>query len=486
MNSPSFSIPPRYRGYFALALWGALTLLLLRPDMYSLNEGAAKALLLSWSIADQVASSVITFGTPDLRALLYLPIGFLWTGSVFAAKVATVLLTAMAAWILYSWKLRNAGAEQALLGSGLVLIAPVTLAQIDSLAPGVYLLAAFALGGWLNNAYRANPRFLGGWYFAQLFVCVFAVSLHPAGLAYPLSLLWSWRTEPVDHKQQRAFFAGIGLATLFILLIRLGWNDLTWFQNPITHLGAIFGGTEMDSNSLTYWLVGAGLAATLVLVIARQLKNIWNDFTGRTLLLGVALGAVVCDGAWSLLALSILLYFGLPMLLSSENAAAGFLKQRGIALLIVFVVSTAFMIADRARYELRVSGILAPQDQLIKTLADEVEAARKAAEADESGKSRPRFIVASQWPSRTMIACRCDTLPLPPAAPNPEEQLAQMKGGTHLTHLLLDPRQTSTAGLARNLSLLTGPIETVSLQPGGVLLHVKIEESQAPQAQAKP
>ncbi len=146
MNSLSFSFPPRYLGYFAIALWGALTLLLLRPDMYSLNEGAAKALLLSWSIADQVASSVITFGTPDLRALLFLPIGFLWTGSVFAAKVATVLLTGMAAWILYSWKLRSAGGEQALLGSGLLLIAPVTLAQIDSLSPGIYLLAAFALG----------------------------------------------------------------------------------------------------------------------------------------------------------------------------------------------------------------------------------------------------------------------------------------------------------------------------------------------------
>ncbi len=72
-----------------------------------------------------------------------------------------------------------------------------------------------------------------------------------------------------------------------------------------------------------------------------------------------------------------------------------------------------------------------------------------------------------------MIACKCDTLPLPPAAADPQAQLAQLPGGTHLTHLLLDPKETSNIALARNLSLLGGVIETSSLQSGGVLLHLK-------------
>ena len=70
-----------------------------------------------------------------------------------------------------------------------------------------------------------------------------------------------------------------------------------------------------------------------------------------------------------------------------------------------------------------------------------------------------------------MIACKCDTLPLPPAARDPQTQLTMLHS---ITHLLFNPRQANNAALARNLSISGGGIiETIALQPGGVLLHFK-------------
>jgi hypothetical protein len=467
-------ISPRHQGQLALLLWGAITALLLRHDLYNLDEGAAKSLLLSWSIADQVASSVITFGTPDMRALLFLPIGFLWTGNVFAAKILTAVLLACAVWLLYGWKRRHADAECALLASGLLIISPLALEQIDSLSPGIYLLAVFALGAWLNDKFRAEPKLFGGWHFAQLLACAVGVSLHPAGLAYPLSLLWSWRDGLPNRKQRIFFLGGIVFVALFVLLLRMGWPDLNWFQNPIGSLGAILMGTQLDGEGqpATQWLPGGIILAILAVTIAIQHRALWSDLLGRTLLIGVLVGALAGDSAWGMIALAIILYFGLPILLRPGQPAAreGFIKQRGWVVLLIFVCATFFMRADRAHYEIGRSGELSAQDQLIKALAGEAASSRQASEPDNDEKNHPRLIVASQWPSRTMIACKCDTLPLPPAAQDPRTQLAKLHG---ITHLLLDPKQTANVELARNLSLLGGEIETLSLQPGGVLLHVK-------------
>lgn len=475
-------VPARYWGYLALLFWGVVTLFLLRQDPYGLDEGGAKSLLLTWSIADQVASSVVTFSAPDLRVLFFLPAGFLWTGNVFAAKVFTVMALALTAWLLYFWKRRNTDAECALLATGLLLISPLTLEQIDTLSPGIYLLLAFALGGWLDQTYRANPNSFGGWYFAQLFVCAFAVSLHPAGLAYPLALLWAWRTEPLDRKQQQYFFIGIGLVVLFTLAIRMGWNDLTWFQNPVKSLGSILLGSPLDDGiSVMRWIAGGTIAGTLVITIVKQFPQLWSDLNGRTLLIGLVLGITSGDQAWGMIALSIILYFGFPLLLRPpKSVRSGFWQQRGAAFLLVFIISTFFMQADRAHYESKVNGALTANDQLIRTLADEAEAARKAAE-DNDG-ARNHFRVASQWPSRTMIACKCDTLPLPPAAKDPQTQLGMLRS---ITHLVLDPKQLNNEQLAQNIAMLGEVIETTSLQPGGVILHVKERSETAIAPQAK-
>jgi hypothetical protein len=488
MNTDNFlsRIPPRYWGYLALFIWGCVTLFLLRHDPYSLDEGAAKSLLLVWSIADQIASSVVTFGAPDLRAFLFFPVGFLWTGNIFAAKVFTVLSLAFVAWLFYFWKRHSADAECALLASGLLIISPLALEQIDTLSPGVYLLLAFALGAWLDKAYRTKPFPFGGWYFAQLLVSAFSVSLHPAGMAYPLALLWSWHIEPLDYKQQKYFYFGVGFVVLFTLLVRMGWHDLEWLQNPFNSLAIIaLGSSQGDGMTIVRWVAGAFILALLVTVVLKQFRNLWSDFTGRTLLIGLALGATTSDPAWSMIALGIVLYFGFPLLLRSpQSLAGGFVHQRGVVLLFIIILSTLFMRADKVHYEVRQYGILSAQDQLLKTLAEEAENARKAAEENEGGSYPAHLRVASQWPSRTMIACKCDTLPLPPAAQDSQAQLTMLHS---ITHLLFNPQQPANITLARNLAVLGGAVtETVALQSEGVLLHFKNQNTDDPKNHYPP
>jgi hypothetical protein len=110
------------------------------------------------------------------------------------------------------------------------------------------------------------------------------------------------------------------------------------------------------------------------------------------------------------------------------------------------------------------------------TLADEIATVRKAASDDREEAKKLHLRVASEWPSRTMIACRCDTLPLPPAAPDPQAQLAMLRT---ITHVLLDPKEAHNLGLRDNFAALGGAIETGSLQPGGVMLRVTGQNSQA-------
>ncbi|MBI3901497.1 MAG: hypothetical protein HY306_00905 [Nitrosomonadales bacterium] len=465
--------PPRYWGYLALSLWGIAAIFLLRQDPYNLDEGAARCLLLIWSIVDQVASAVVTFGTPDLRLLLFVPMGILWTGNVFAAKIFSVLLMACSAWLLYLWERDRVNAECALLATGLLIISPIALEQIDTLASSIFLLLSFTMGAWLNETYRAQPRPFGGWYFAQLFVCALSVSLHPSGLAYPLALFLSWRNDPIDHKQQKYFFIGIGLTTLLTLLIKMGWHDQLWLQSPVKNLATILlGSTPDDGMSILRWVTGGALLALLVFVIFKQHRQLWSDFTGRILLFGLAIGTTACDSAWALISLAILLCFGFPLLLR-PSISGGFARQRGATVLFIIILSTLFMRADRAHYELRKYGILSEQDQLIKTLAEEAESTRKANEESNSSNP-PRLRVASQWPSRTMVACKCDTLPLPPAAKDPQSQLAMLHS---VTHMLLDPQQPDNMMLSRNLAMLGGSMETVALQRNGVLLRINSQET---------
>ncbi len=465
--------PRRYWGYLALLLWGGLALFLQRHTPYALDEGAAKALILDWSIGDQVANSVVTLGTPDMRALLWLPLGFMWPGQIFAAKIVTTLMLALTAAGLYSWRKCHGTEEEALLTTGLLLIAPLTLQQLDTLSPGIELLAAFVAGAWLDRAYRQTPRAFGGLFFAQLAVCAFSVSLHPAGLAYPLSLLWFWRSKPLDRMQQRIFYIGVVLTTAMTLLLRMGWHDLGSWQNPLINAAAMIWGTTLPGSDLSAvdWISGALLLALLLAIILYQRRNLCADLMGCNLLLGVLLGAFISDSAWGFLGLTLFLYGGLPWLLKPRAILKkhGFLVQRGWIWVLLLLLSNVDMQAGRVWYGQNINDILSDQDQLIKTFADDVDQLRKVSE--EQNQAMPRIRVASQWPARTMIACRCDALALPPAAKDPQSQLALLHG---LSHLMLAPAVGKNLGLAENLAMLGTDVETISLQPGGVILKVKV------------
>lgn len=482
-ETAKFSFTPRHQAYVALLAWAIVALLLMRNDVYGLDEVGARALLLSWSIADQVANSSFYFGMPDLRILLFLPVGFLAPGKVFAAKVLTAAVLAVTARLLYLWRSTSAGGVGALLATGLLLASPLALGQIDSVGGGAYLLAALVVGAWLDGRYRANPRPFNGWFFALLFASAFSTSLHPAGLALPLALLWSWRTLPQSEKYKRFFVAGVIFVTALLLVMRMGWGDLTWLHNPIFALSSAFTGTAVteDFSWSAQWLPGGALMVIVLVVAAVRGRSAWSDLLGRSMLIALALGVFVGDQAWALLALAFALYFGIPALAPGlQKGTEGPAPRQGALLAVAFACTTLFMLADKAHYADVRRGTLTAQDQLIRTLAGAAADERKA----EDDRRASHFVVASEWPGRTMIACKCDTMPLPPVVPNkPDAQLATLRG---IDYLLFDPKRTANIELAHNFALLGGTVETVSLQSGGVILHVKQPEAAAADGKKAP
>ena len=472
MNQPTFSVTPRIQGQIALLAWFVVALLLLRHDPYGFEERAARALMLSWSVVDQVASSVMTLRIPDLRIVLFLPIGYLWTGKVFAAKALGAAVLALSAWLFHGWSSRRFSPESALIATGLLLISPLSLAQLDSVSAGIYLVASFALGGWLDQHYRSGPRLFNGWFFAQLLLVAFVTSLHPAGLAYPAALLLSVRSSSLAPRSRYIYIGTLVFTTL--LTVSMGWNEPHWFLNPFISLAGIFTGMPLeDASPLMQWLPGAVALALAVVVAWIRRDHLFEDVTSRCLTMGLLLGAVVSDTVWAMTVLCFILFFGVPLLLRKNEGGSGttgFMKQRGWVIALIFVASTIFMHADRTHYEYARSGLLSPQDTLIRSIANAAAHDRAAADADNGEHRHARFIVASQWPGRTALACKCDTLPLPPVAHDAEAQLMSMKG---VSFVLFDPKNPANVDLAHNFANLGNRAETLTLAEGGVILRLR-------------
>lgn len=472
MNNRLLSIPPKFWAYSSLLLWGALSYLLLNKSAYGIDEGAARALLLVWSVADDVVSPIVTLGLPDFRTIFFVPVGYLWSGNIVAAKIFTLLVMSGAVWGIHRWRQHGGYSESALLASGLLLISPLLIEQIDTISVAPYLLFIFALGAWSNQIYRESPQAFGGMYFSQILLCLVSVTLHPVGLAYPLALLWEWYKNPSDAKHKNHFFVGIIFVVLFALLLTLGWNHTEWFGNPVRSLSSLFSGSSSaEDTGIFIWISGIGVLVTLLLVIWKQAGNLWADFLGRTLLIGLIIGISTGDKTWSIIALTICLYWGFPLLLPTRtDSASGFWGQRGIAMMLLFILSTAFMMADKTNYQLMLSGYISPRDNLIKTLAEDMGNFSN----NETGLNPPAkkpVRVASQWPGLTMLACRCDALPLPPSANDSAGLLAMLRG---IDLLIFDPRDPRNISLARNLATMeAGKVETVALQKGGVIVEVK-------------
>lgn len=452
-----------YWGVPLFALWLAAILFsgLLRNDPYGIGEPAAHALLLAWSVSERVISTALVMGMPDLRALFFTLVGLYWPGSILAAKVFTLLMTAAAATLLYRWSVREAGQESALIGTGLLLIAPVTLSQADSLGTGPYLLLGFALGHWLDQAYRRSRQALGGWFFLQLLLIAGVVSLHPAGLAYPLALLWEWRKNPLDARHQRHVYLGIGISVTFILLLRMGWRALDWLHNPLYAFGQAMLGQDTTGETLP-WIIGVAGAGLLLYLLWSGRRKLSAEFMPRLLLGGAVLGLPAADGAWTMVALAALLYLGVPRLIAFNQSFGGhsFARQRGLVMVALFLVATLFMQANKAYQYAAAQNLLSPTDQLILTLAV----------ALEDIPAEQPVVAMSQWPGKTTLAIKRPALPLPPPYPDGDTLMKNIQG---VTHLIFDPRDPANKSLAENLAAVSGATETLALQEGGAILRIK-------------
>ncbi|MGA2190834.1 MAG: hypothetical protein ABSH33_20130 [Steroidobacteraceae bacterium] len=451
--------------------WAIVEGLTLRTDPFGLTEEGAKALLLAWSVGDQVASTAFILGAPDIRGILFLPLGFLWPGQLLAAKVVTLLTMAGAGAALYRWRRRDDQEEAALLATGLLMIAPLTVLGVNALSAAPFLLAICAAASWLNRKLGSVPATFGGWFFAQLLLCAAAVSLHPAGLAYPAMLFFTWWASPPDQRHRRHFMAGIPLVVLLVLTMRLGWPGVAWAQNPLASAAAVIGAPRAHAAlSGADWLVGGALLAMTAAVAWREHRRLLADLTGGTLFLGVLFGAAAADRTWAALMLALLLYAGLPWLLRAcaPLAGHGLILQRGWLWLLLLLICTAFMRINQRDYLAGRHRILSDQDQLISDFTEGVNRLR-AGDANGGGTPNQAIVVASPWPARTSIACKCDGLPLPPAARDPLSQLAMMRG---VGYVILGD-DADTLALANNFAQLGSRIEVLSREPGGAVMRFR-------------
>lgn len=443
-----------------LIIWGGLILWfkLVQFSPYGMEEGAARALLLVWSLVERVVNPIVFFGMPDFRALIFVPLALYWSGSLIAAKVFTMLALFAAVLFFFRWARQHMDSEVAMIASGLLLIAPLTLQQIDAMGAGVYLLLLFGLGHWLDQRIRAKEKLLTAWYFVHLIVIAAIISMHPIGLGYALGMLWAWQRKPVNSGMKKQMIIGIGLSAVFIGLLQAGWIHVTWLNNPVSVLGSAVLGIR-DSNSGAVWLAGIVTLVLFAIVTFRARKQIGDNSLASCLLLASLIGLVCASQAWALVLLTYLLYMGTEQFIRAQKLSAkGFLAQRGVALALLFVVAFIFMQGDKVHYSALSRSDFGANDQLIDTLVKSVDSEKE------------KLQVSSQWPGRTMLALKQATLPLPPSSDDDERFLALTEG---LTHIIFDHTDPANAPLARQIARLSGHMSTLAREPGGVIIVVK-------------
>jgi len=247
--------------------------------------------------------------------------------------------------------------------------------------------------------------------------------------------------------------------------MRWGWPDgLDWFANPFTVL------SDAAQNGLSglgpHANIGIGLTIFLLLIfiIVRDREYLLHQFSGRLLLLGSIIGMVAADATWALLVITLLIYRGTYLLVKFNDSASkeNLLSKRGFVITGTLIIATIFMLSNKGYTQYRSMEIVSPTDALIRTVCTEAEDHEKP------------FKAASQWPARTMIVCRRDVFPLPPAASNGEELLSKMTG---ITHMLFNHNDEANQGLSNNIADLSGLAQTIALQKGGVVIRFKKNNS---------
>ena len=486
-SSPSASAADylkRYWGYLVLLIWGGALagFGVIRFDPYGLDEGAARGLILIWAIGDRVLNPLITLGVPDFRALLFIPLGFYWAGSIFAAKVFTMLVAFLGVTMLYRWCERTADSETAVVACGLLLVFPLFINQIDAIAPGVYLLLAFTLGAWMHERYRQSNRLLGGWFFTQMFWVGVTITIHPVGLAYPVALAWHWRkAEAENHQRRKHLLIGLALVTTVIVATRGGWGFAEWFMNPWLTLSSVYQGI-IGVTGAPSALVGTLFAGAAILIAWIDRRFLLGDPLASMLLFGGLIGLLAADASWALIVVILVLVRGTRLVIGLNNAigrnGGGLLRQRGLLLVLFLIMATTAMLADKTRSHAIREEQLSQQDRLIRLFAQEVEDMEDVSDIN----------VASQWPGRTMIASKVNTFQLPPTGDESNEEFLESISG--LTHLIFDPRDTANAGLVRRMSELTNVAKTAEVGEAGVIIQMvperPIPDDPGPEEQQAP
>jgi hypothetical protein len=128
------------------------------------------------------------------------------------------------------------------------------------------------------------------------------------------------------------------------------------------------------------------------------------------------------------------------------------------------------MISNKLRYEMLQTSNLSPRDSLIKILAED-SGLFLTEDKDQDAPAKKSLRVASQWPALTMLACRCDALPLPPEAKDSDALYAMLQG---ISFMIFDPRDLANSSLSHNWATMgVGKVETIILEKGGVIVKVK-------------
>ncbi len=445
-----------------LLAWGGLILSipLIHFGELPIEEGAARGLLLNWSIYHQVASPIVLLGIPDLRAMFFIPVTLYWPGSLVAPRVLWILIAYTALFMLYRWMKDRLGQEQALIATGLLLLAPFTLTQIDSLGAGIFLLFCFLAAHWMERRYEASKRPLGGWFYMRFLWAAVTVSVHPAGLAHPLALVWRvWRDETKPARLKKQNLIGLLTALGLLGLLQAGWHALQWGADPLVALTAIFHSTELDPFPPTWepWLI----ITVAVLLAGLNFHRLREDLFAIMLALSLVFGAAAADTGWAYLVFVFIMIWAFDALIRLQDQFGGqsLIARRGGVLLLLIACTVLFTSKDRAYAQMVRAGIQTPHAILLQEVAVEVENLGKFAR------------VLSQWPGQTMLVCKCDVLMLPPGSDAPPQLLEWMRKA-RATHLVFDPQKPENKDLARDVALLGEAMRTLFVNEAGVIVGV--------------
>jgi len=457
------AIQPRHVGLLGLCIVAFLYMALFRYDNYGIEEGAARALLINWSIVHQIANATPLFGVPDFRALLFIILDLHWAGSLPAAKVFTLFLMLASALMFYRWLENYDNSEPATMATAMLLIAPISVLQVDSISPGVFLFFCFISTFWLNEMYEDSQRTVTGSLFMMMVFSAFAISLHPMGIALPLALMLLWLSKHGDdilNAKRRNLLVTMVATTLVVILIRWGWSGLAWDTNYLANLGVIFMGSPIlqDKPPTGWGLMVASILSLVVSVYAYQ-RNI--ELFSLTLMLACIIGLFLPDTSWALMVLITILAVGLPQLIAVHRRTGiqSLIGQRGGILLLVIICANLFTSADKHYREISQLHLKSDVDYLITSAVGI---------ANDDSKE---FTMASQWPGRTMLATKRDVLPLPPESIlNDSKTFVEKTKG--VTHYLFNPNSPENKKLSQMSMSLGKRMETIELLPAGIILEV--------------